>query len=216
MKSTLPIAAVVISLLLCSCSLASLIREETKRENARVHLKDGTILMGKAVLPNLKDKHICFFPETGGRKRFKSGEIDKITYWQDDRSEIRNIFVYREFSNKSKNLGPFWMKTVGSGTYIDLCLCGAYYSFNDKGEITVEAATGDRLYITGFKDSDKGVFIGYADGSTANLRNSLVKWLSDDPVLCGKLIERDIPAKDYETICKEYNPQTDKTEGTAI
>lgn len=217
MKPKLPLAVIAISLLLSSCSLTRLFREETRRENARIYLHDGTILTGKAVLPDLKDRYMTMFPENGGRIRLSSDEISTAVYWDKEYSDVRNMFVYKEFSGSEfKVKGPFWMKMAGRGKHVDICLCGAYYSFDDKGNITVDASPGDYVYIIGFKSDGKGVLIGNADGSTSSVRSSFVKWLADDPALCRKLLDREIPAKDYEAICEEYSPLSATGQGSEI
>ncbi|MGM9764465.1 MAG: hypothetical protein ACI3ZQ_10645 [Candidatus Cryptobacteroides sp.] len=238
-------ALTTIVLMASSCSLGRLFREETHREQARIYMNDGTVLSGRAVLPNLESKYLYLYlnrdagtdasgcsdldgqsaaAKTGGRLKLKASEISVAEFWDKKHPEVHNSFIYRDFTkngqrNETKNgkrRGPFWMKLAGSGKHLDLCLCGAYYSFDNKGNIRIEAAAGDDVYIIGFKDGGKGEFVGFAGSSAPSLRSVMIKWLADDPVLCMKLHEREIGAKDYEVICNEYVPRSDQNETTAI
>ena len=238
-------ALTVFVLMMSSCSLGRLFREETHREQARIYMNDGTVLSGRAVLPNLESKYLYLYlnrdagtdtggrsdrdgqsatAKTGGRLKLKASEISVAEFWDTKYPEVYNSFIYRDFTKgrqldetkNDKRRGPFWMKLAGNGKHLDLCLCGAYYSFDDKGNIKIEAAAGDDVYIIGFKDGGKGEFVGFAGNSAPSLRGIMIKWLADDPVLCMKLHEREIGAKDYEAICNEYTPRSGQNETTAI
>lgn len=219
MRKTLPISLLAVSALLCSCSLGRLLQEETRRENVRIYMNDGDIIAGESVLPDLKDRKIDIKGDNGGKIRIAAGDTEAAIFTQGNHPEIRNIFVYRDFvksSGKTNNKGPFWMLKTGSGKGIEICLCGAYYSFDKDGQIKVEAAPGDRVCVIGFKDDGQGEFIGYDDSSTTTMRNAMVEWLADDPALCQKLANREIKAKDYQAICSAYNPQPAGSSGASF
>lgn len=114
---------------------------------------------------------------------------------------------------EDKQRGPFWMKMAGSGAHLEICLCGAYYSFDAEGNIAVDSSRDDEVYIVAYKHSEEGKCIGYIGSSPEVLCSELVKLLADDPGICWKIITGQISTDDFETICNEYSPQAEDKEG---
>lgn len=223
----------VIALMASSCSLGRLVREETHKEQARIYMNDGTIFSGRAVLPNTRDKYINLSLEQGERKKLAAADISIAEFWDNTHPESHNNFIYSSFTTnnqlrrtklaafnygtsskkENKQRGPFWMKMAGSGAYLEICLCGAYYSFDAEGNIAVDSSRDDEVYIVAYKHSEGGKCIGYIGSNPEALCNELVKLLADDPGICWKIITGQISTDDFETICNEYSPQAEDKEG---
>lgn len=82
MKSPYRIFLLTVSLpfLFAACSLTSLIQEESRLEQVRVYLADGSVVDGKARLPDLEDKAIRIVAEGKERKHIKADNIKALAF----------------------------------------------------------------------------------------------------------------------------------------
>ena len=210
------LTVVCLPLLFAACSLTSLIQEESRLEQVRVYLADGSIIEGKAKLPDLQDKTIRIVAEGKERRHIKADNIKALAFRRENTEGRRDIFLYSKYKKADMVLGPFWMKLEGSGPHLDICRCGAYYAYGKDGEMEVRSSFNDRIYIVAFRGNSPGQLIGYDDSRIASLRMNLLEILGNDPVLCGKLQGRELSVSDYQTICSEYNPEKNSEDGKFV
>ncbi len=210
------LTAVCLPFLFAACSLTSLIREESRLEQVRVYLADGSIIEGKAKLPDLEDRHIRIASNGKGHRCIKADSIKALAFRRENSEGRRDIFLYSKYRNRDRVTGPFWMKLEGYGPHLDICRCGAYYAYGKDGEVEVQSSFNDRVYIVAFRKDCPGQLVGYDDSRIATLRMNLLEILGDDPVLCAKLQGRELSVSDYRTICSEYNPENSREDGKFI
>lgn len=208
------LTAAVLAASVVSCSLGRLIHEETVYECARIYLKDGSIISGRAVVPDIADKKVRFAPENDRKRTFDASETERLVVWKEKMPENKTAFFYRDFipyggKDSSRKKGPFWMFALGEGPNLTICMCGAYYSFAKEGYMETLSQPGEDIHIISFKNDGETRTIGYNSYSLTSMRSSLMKWLSDDPVLCGRLADRTVKPKDWERICDEYSPMAE-------
>lgn len=194
----------------------SLIQEESRLEQVRVYLADGSVVEGRAKLPDLGDRYIRIAEEGRERKNIKADNIKALSFRRENSEGRRDIFCYRKYQSADRVFGPFWMKIAGSGPNLDICLCGAYYAYGKDGEIEVRSSFNDRIYIIAFRKDCPGKLVGYADSRIATIRMNLLDILGDDPVLCRKLQGRELSVSDYQIICREYKPEKSREDGKFV
>ena len=199
------LTVVCLPLLFAACSLTSLIREESRLEQVRVYLADGSIIEGKAKLPDLQDKTIRIVAEGKGRKHIKADKIKALAFRRENTEGRRDIFLYSKYKKADMVLGPFWMKLEGSGPHLSVMAYADDFQFNACGHMLL---VGEQIRYYFFKGNDgRGYNVaskGYAN-SVPLARSEIMDFLSDDSDLCKAIEEKRIEPFEFDVICETFS-----------
>lgn len=199
---------------LTSCQIISLVIDLTDKEEARILLKDGTELKGRAKMPNSNTKNIRIKTEDGKKHKISGKDIEVLCLWKKKHPEKEHFLYYNAYmgnklfsTKKKKEYKPAWMAGEAVGDHLNIFVCGYDYKIIKDGTMNIiSVQNGSIIYVAQKTGDELGVFIGTTDGGKSILRKNLTEYLNDDPVLCKKLENKEIESDEFQKIVDTYNP----------
>lgn len=189
---------------LSSCGIVSTaveISRDVKKYPVEVVLNEGETLAGEAKLPNGRTKKVTVKGADGQKTKVKSADIERMTAWNAKAPDSRFVLVYQDKT---------WRTLKAVGRHIAIFSQSADYYINKNGVMTVK---GDAIFYYGLRPGDaEATFIVRQGESTLAraARKALIAYFSDDPDLCKAIENKEIGPYDFDRICEEYTPESER------
>lgn len=201
-----------------SCQVAELIISGTTYYDTEITTKDHQLITGQiggqrsSNLPS-GAKTISIKTDEG-RKKIKSGEIEYMTLARKNHLEKRQTLVYTEAKIPYTRKGELkfrtfknWQVLNSVGDYLLITAYGHSYSLAKDGTLVITYSMNEGIQYCIRRQKDEcPIFIGRSISSRSYMRKQWQEYLSDDPVLCQKIENKEIDAFDFTTIAEQYNP----------
>ncbi len=202
---------------LSSCTTVSIIKDATTVYEAAVELNDGTMVEGRIHGANFSSgtKKVSIKSDKT-KYKFASTDIAVLYLWRKDYPDRKNALIYRPYkyvykwrgTTRSRDMKAAWMSIEASGENLLVCGRGKWYGVDKKGGALV--ITYDRDYGIQYLAIKAGAesmeYIGSSKTSEKNMRNRLLEYLIDDPILCEKLESGEVKATDFDSVADKYTP----------
>jgi len=151
---------------------------------------------------------------TEGRQKIKSEQIKYMTLFRKDHPEKQQTLIYTEFkepyTRKKQQMFRIWKswQVINSiGDNLIITAYGGSYSLAKDGALIITYSTDEGIkYCISRPGDECPIFIGRSTYSRSGMRKQWQKYLSNDPVVCEKIKNKEIDAFDFKTIAEEYNP----------
>lgn len=217
--SVLAAIAAVYTFTLSSCQIAQIVSNGTTFYETEITTTDNRLITGKiggqrsANLPS-GSKTISISTDAG-RQKIKSETIRYMKLSRKNLPEKQQTLVFTEYKIPYTKKGEQkfrtyknWQVINSIGDNLVVTAYGHTYSLAKDGAlvITYSRDTGIQ-YCLQRPGDDCPIHFGRNTASRSSMRKQWQKFLADDPVLCGKIHNKEIDAFDFKTITEQYNPQ---------
>lgn len=205
-------------LTLSSCQVAQLVISGTTYYDTEIITKDDQLVTGRiggqrsSNLPS--GAKTISIKTTEGRQKIKSEQIKYMKLSRKDHPEKQQTLIYSDLKWPYTKKGQqkfrtfkSWLVINSIGDNLIITACGGSYSLAKDGAlvVTYKMDEGIKYCISRPKD-DCPILIGRSTYSRSSMRKQWQEYLSDDPVLCEKIKNKEIDAFDFKTIAEQYNP----------
>lgn len=214
----LAILALFVTLTFHSCQVVELAINGTTYYDTEITTKDNQLITGRiggqrsSKLPSAA-KTISIKTDEG-RKKIKSAEIEYMTLSRKNHPEKQQTLVYTECKMPYTRKGEQkyrtfknWQIVRNAGDHLLITAFGHTYSLAKDGALVITYSRDSGIqYAIRRRGDDCPILIGRSISSRSHMRKQWRAYLSDDPVLCEKIANKEIGAFDFEAIVEQYNP----------
>lgn len=207
------IPIILLSLSAQSCSIVSVIYQNTDKKQTRIVMNDGSEIEGRTVMPKPGQKKVRVTTADGQKHKLISSDIDVMCLYKEKYPENQSFFQYMPYSiwrSKKKEwyeMSGRWMPVEAVGDHLTILTLGGEYQMSVKGVLTVVCRDGNIMYIARKAGDTSGKYVGTYFNKAKFCKTELTEYLSDDPVLCRMINDGDITDGDFQTIADEYEPE---------
>jgi len=205
-------------LTLHSCQIATLVISSATHYDTEIATKDDRIVTGR--IGGLRSSHLPSGAKTisiktaEGRQKIKSEQIKYMHLARKDHPEKQQTLIYTEFKEPYTRKGQetfrtwkSWQVVNSIGDNLIITAYGGSYSLSKNGTLIITYSTDEGIKYCIRRPGDEcPIFIGRSTYGRSSMRKQWQKYLSNDPVLCKKIKDKEINAFDFKTIAEEYNP----------
>ncbi|MCM1312774.1 MAG: hypothetical protein NC206_06525 [Bacteroides sp.] len=201
-----------------SCQVAQVIISGTTYYETEITTHDERLISGliggqrSSSLPS-GSKTISIKTDEG-RKKIKSEQIKYMTLARKAHPEKRQTLVYMDYKYPYNRKGEqkyrifkCWQVLKNAGDHLLITAYGHTYSLSKDGALIVTYSRDEGIkYCIQRRGDECPILIGRSISSRSHMRKQWQAYLSDDPVLCRKIKDKEIDAFDFTTIAEQYNP----------
>lgn len=170
-----------------------------KKYPTEVKLTDGTLLVGRAKLPQAYTKKVAIEAEDGTKQKVKATDIASLTAANELNPEQPHRMMYLP-----KEQGKCWIALAKAGEHVVFFAGGRNYKVDKHGTMTV---SGKAINYYAFRSGEEWPTWLTSTNTGWGNRKRYQAYFADDPELCEAIAEKEIKPLDLERICKEYNPK---------
>jgi len=214
------VSALFCVLTLGSCQVAQLVISGTTYYETEITTYDNQLIAGRiggqrsSNLPS--GAKTISIKNTDGRQKVKSEQIKYMKLSRKDHPEKQQTLIFSDWKwpyvkKGQQKFRTFknWLVINSIGDHLIITAFGGSYSLAKDGAliITYRRDEGIKYCISRPKD-DCPILIGRSISSRSSMRKQWQEHLSDDPVLCEKIKNKEIDAFDFKTIAEQYNPNS--------
>lgn len=217
---SMAVAAIAASCLfvLGSCQIAEAVISGTTYYDTEITTKDNRLITGRiggqrsANLPS-GAKTISIKTDEG-RMKIKSETIAYMKLARKGHPEKQQALVYADWKMPYKKKGEqkfrtfkSWQVVENAGDHLLVTAFGHTYSLAKDGALIITYSSDEGIkYCIKRSGDDCPIMIGRSISGRSHMRKQWQAYLSDDPVLCGKIANKEIDAFDFKTITEQYTP----------
>lgn len=214
------IVAIVVLCLstLHSCQIATVVINGTTYYETEITTRDQQVISGKiggqrsSNLPS-GAKTISIKTEEG-RKKIKSEQIAYMKLARKGHPEKQQTLIYTECKIPYTKKGEQkyrtfknWQVLKSVGDHLLVTAYGHTYSLNKSGALIITYSRDEGIkYCIQRRGDSCPILFGRSISGRSYMRKQWQAYLFDDPILCGKIANKEIDAFDFSTIVEQYNP----------
>ncbi|WP_294634094.1 hypothetical protein [uncultured Bacteroides sp.] len=218
--SNLLLAAMAVwsALTLHSCQIVELVIGGTTYYDTEITTKDNQLITGR--IGGQRSSNLVSGSKTisiktdEGRKKVKSENIQYMTLARKGHPEKQQTLVYTDCKMPYTKKGEQrfrtfknWQVLNSVGDHLLITAYGHSYSLAKDGALLITYSRDEGIkYCIRRQNDDCPILFGRSISSRSYMRKQWQAYLSDDPVLCQKIANKEIDAFDFTTIAEQYNP----------